>query len=179
VDPAKVIDYSKKGNRKTEREEDSAVSETSLSDEFEQVSKLSYGPRAIDKWVMDPKVKHALDALDIDPQDHDKLSDILDPQNDGQVPVLDLIDGIRRLRGFPRRSDIVCIDLMIRELQKMSHEHHGYIENVKKGTDEVLSEVAALKDQFPYFQLQLQRIESSLKPASASSSDPSPAFYAQ
>jgi hypothetical protein len=106
------------------------IDETTLTEDFDQISKLAYGGRAIDNWVKDKQVIHSLDELDIDPQDHDRLSDILDPQNDGQVPVLDLVDGIRRLRGFPRRSDIVCIDLMIRQSQRMHHKHDQDLENI-------------------------------------------------
>jgi len=133
--------------------------ETPLSEEFAGISKLAYGASAIDAWVKDPIVIHALDELDIDPQDHDKLSDILDPQNDGCVPVLDLIDGIRRLRGFPRRSDIVCIDLMIRQSQSTMHEHKNDIESVQKGMEELQSQVEYLKDC-------LRRIESTLRSSS-------------
>jgi hypothetical protein len=127
-----------------------------LSEEIYEISKLSYGPKAIDKWVQHPRVIHALDELDIDRQDHGRLSDILDPQNDGQVPVLDLIDGIRRLRGFARRSDIVCIDLMIRESQKTSQSHHKDIQSVQKCTEEMQEQMEGLK-------VQLQHIESALR----------------
>jgi len=60
----------------------------------------------------------ALDNLDIDPQDHRYLSDILDPDNNGTIGVLELLDGLKRLRGEPRRSDIIAIDLMVRSLQE-------------------------------------------------------------
>jgi len=120
--------------------------ESLLTEEFHHIAKLVYGSKAIDKWVKDPEVMRALDALDIDAQDHSRLSDILDPQNDGQVPILDLIDGIRRLRGFPRRSDIVCIDLMIRESQKMGHKQTKDIEDVLQGTQELQLAMEELKE---------------------------------
>lgn len=65
----------------------------------------------------DEDVKDALEALDIDRNDHARLSDILDPDHSGGIGVLELVDGLRRLRGEPRRSDVVAVDLMMRSLQ--------------------------------------------------------------
>jgi len=62
--------------------------------------------------------QHALIELDIDPQDNKYLSDILDPDNSGTIGVLELVDGLKRLRGEPRRSDTIAIDLMVRSLQE-------------------------------------------------------------
>lgn len=59
----------------------------------------------------------ALDGLDINPDDHRYLADILDPDNGGSIGMVDLVDGLARLRGDPRRSDIVAVDLMVRSLQ--------------------------------------------------------------
>merc|ERR1712232_351927 len=59
----------------------------------------------------------ALANLDIDPNDNKKLNDILDPDRDGKIHIVDLVTGLARLRGQPRRSDIVCVDLMVRSLQ--------------------------------------------------------------
>eukprot|EP00929_Paragymnodinium_shiwhaense_P116947 TRINITY_DN8701_c0_g1_i2.p1 TRINITY_DN8701_c0_g1~~TRINITY_DN8701_c0_g1_i2.p1 ORF type:complete len:606 (-),score=171.29 TRINITY_DN8701_c0_g1_i2:329-2146(-) len=69
-----------------------------------------------------PEVIKALKALDIDPEDNPLLSDIFDPDNGGYVTVADLVDGLRKLRGDPRRSDIVTVDLMIRSMQEEIHE---------------------------------------------------------
>lgn len=67
--------------------------------------------------IKDPHVMGALDALDISRSDHMYLHDILDPENDGHISVGEIVDGIQRLRGEPRRSDIVAVDLMVRCLQ--------------------------------------------------------------
>jgi len=66
----------------------------------------------------DELAQQALHRLDIDPNDHAFLADILDPQNDGSISVLELVNGLKRLRGEPRRSDIISIDLMVRSLQE-------------------------------------------------------------
>lgn len=75
-------------------------------------------PRSvIDETIKDEEAKQVLDELDIHPQDRTRLSDIFDPDNGGTVALSDVAAGIRRLRGEPRRSDIVCVDLMIRTIQ--------------------------------------------------------------
>jgi len=125
-------------------EVDDTVDEKPLSEEFREISRLAYAGKTIDKWAKDPYVVEALNELDIDPHDHAILSDILDPQNDGQVPVLDLIDGIRRLRGFPRRSDIVAIDLMIRQSQRLHHQHDQDIDKVQSGVQRLQTDMETL-----------------------------------
>merc|ERR1712129_409230 len=66
----------------------------------------------------DQSATHALTELDIDQEDHKYLSDILDPDNSGTIGILELVDGLKRLRGEPRRSDTIAIDLMVRSLQE-------------------------------------------------------------
>jgi len=65
----------------------------------------------------DGNAQQALQELDIQIADHRYLSDILDPDNSSTIGVFELIDGLQRLRGDPRRSDIIAVDLMIRSLQ--------------------------------------------------------------
>mmetsp|Transcript_62292 Transcript_62292/g.157429 ORF Transcript_62292/g.157429 Transcript_62292/m.157429 type:complete len:394 (-) Transcript_62292:112-1293(-) len=90
-----------------------------LSAEVEDIVQVDFPGSVLDEAVKLPAVQEALDDLDIDPADHRYLSDFLDPDNGGSVGVIDFIDGIRRLRGDPRRSDIVSIDLMVRSIQKV------------------------------------------------------------
>jgi len=70
----------------------------------------------------DKTVMQALLNLDIDQQDHKHLSDILDPDNSGSISMVEFIDGLKRLRGDARRSDIITVDLMIRSLQERIEE---------------------------------------------------------
>jgi len=88
-----------------------------MSDAIEDIYAVDVGCSVIDLVVKDPEAIQALNDLDIDPEDHKYLADILDPDNGGSIRVCELIDGLRRLRGDPRRSDIVTVDLMIRSIQ--------------------------------------------------------------
>jgi len=59
----------------------------------------------------------ALQNLDIDPADYGNLCDILDPNHYGYIKVLALVDGLKRLRDDPRRSDVIMVDLMVQSVQ--------------------------------------------------------------
>jgi hypothetical protein len=72
-------------------------------------------------FIKDDMVRQALDDLDIDGVDHAYLFDILDADNCGNLFLDEFIDGLSRLRGMPRRSDTIIIDLMVREVQKRTH----------------------------------------------------------
>jgi len=97
-----------------------------LSAIVDDVYELELPADIIELMGKDPHAAAALDALDIDKQDHERLSDILDPDNGGTFSIIELVDGLRRLRGEPRRSDIIKVDLMIRStqvsVQKMATE---------------------------------------------------------
>eukprot|EP00930_Biecheleria_cincta_P035771 TRINITY_DN24588_c0_g1_i1.p1 TRINITY_DN24588_c0_g1~~TRINITY_DN24588_c0_g1_i1.p1 ORF type:complete len:626 (+),score=104.29 TRINITY_DN24588_c0_g1_i1:24-1880(+) len=89
-----------------------------LSEAVEEIVHAEVSREIIDHVVKDPEAKQALEDLDISVLDHGRLSDIFDPDNGGTVNVMDIAQGIRRLRGEARQSDIVCIDLMIRSMQE-------------------------------------------------------------
>jgi len=89
-----------------------------MSDNVDEIFSVDVPGKVIDLVVKDPVAIQALNDLDIDPEDHKYLSDILDPDNGGSVAISEFVDGLRRLRGDPRRSDIVTVDLMIRSMQQ-------------------------------------------------------------
>jgi len=81
-------------------------------------------PKALFDAVVkgDGEVRDAISNLDINEHEISYLSDILDPDNGGSVGMLELVDGLRRLRGEPRRGDIIAVDLMMRSSQeKIDH----------------------------------------------------------
>jgi hypothetical protein len=97
-------------------------------------------PRALFEEVVshDEDVKAALSALDICSEENAHLSDLLDPDKGGSIGCLELVDGLKRLRGDPRRGDIISVDLMIRSLQvKVDQIWHGMNEIRSKRTWEV------------------------------------------
>jgi len=83
-----------------------------------QLMKAEFPKTLFDEVVReDDDVKEALSSLDISATENAHLSDILDPDNGGSIAMLELVDGLQRLRGNPRRGDIIAVDLMVRSLQ--------------------------------------------------------------
>eukprot|EP00929_Paragymnodinium_shiwhaense_P095375 TRINITY_DN5647_c1_g1_i1.p1 TRINITY_DN5647_c1_g1~~TRINITY_DN5647_c1_g1_i1.p1 ORF type:complete len:270 (-),score=40.34 TRINITY_DN5647_c1_g1_i1:335-1144(-) len=90
--------------------------EDKLSDYVDKIYELDVSCSLMDEIGCDPDVRAALEELDVDPEDHDNLSEILDVDQNGSVVVTELLQAIKRLRGNPRRSDIVTVDLMCRSI---------------------------------------------------------------
>jgi len=88
-----------------------------LSEAVDTVHSIDMHTSLFDALVKRPEVKQALDDLDINPDDHRYLSELLDPDNGGSITVVDFVNGLRRLRGDPRRSDIVHVNMMLRSMQ--------------------------------------------------------------
>merc|ERR1712196_510661 len=49
--------------------------------------------------------------------DAEVVARLVDPDNGGLFSITDFCQSIVRLRGVPRRGDIICIDLMLRSVQ--------------------------------------------------------------
>lgn len=89
------------------------------------------GPETFAKWVNDERVSKALKELDINPDDNAYLFDIFDADNCGNVLVNEVIDGVQRLRGEPRRSDIITVDLMVRCLQDQVRDMREVVDSIQ------------------------------------------------
>jgi len=94
----------------------------------ESLAKTSFSKELLDLSVeCHQEAKKILANLDIDPQDCLCLSDTLDRNNNGRIDVMELVLGLRRLRGPARRSDIVAVDLAVQSMQAKMDEvwlHH-------------------------------------------------------
>merc|ERR1712187_472630 len=91
-------------------------------DDYDEIINLEVPRSVIEQLAQDPAAQKSLIDLDIDPEDNEHLVDIFDPDNGGTITVTDFIEGLRRLRGDPRRSDIISIDLMLRSVQTSVNE---------------------------------------------------------
>jgi len=67
--------------------------------------------------------------LDIAEQDQYDLFDTLDVDGSGTVDLEELLSGIAKLRGDPRRSDIVAVSLLMRSIQA---EMRGFFRSIKQ-----------------------------------------------
>eukprot|EP00928_Gymnodinium_smaydae_P000084 TRINITY_DN10036_c0_g1_i3.p1 TRINITY_DN10036_c0_g1~~TRINITY_DN10036_c0_g1_i3.p1 ORF type:complete len:619 (+),score=131.22 TRINITY_DN10036_c0_g1_i3:101-1858(+) len=93
-----------------------------LSENMSGLLTVEFTREEIEAAIQDGAIEEALKELDIEPQDNRFLHDILDPDHNGNIGVLELINGLQRLRGAPRRSDVVTVDLMVRSMQEKIDE---------------------------------------------------------
>lgn len=116
---------------------------------------LAYGIEVdgdiIDMAVREEAAKQALRELDINEGDFEHLSDILDPQKDKSLNLYEIMVGIKRLRGEPRRSDIVCVDLMVREIHAQIASMEAVVYDIKSLVKDSIKDhpSAARADSFP------------------------------
>lgn len=94
-----------------------------IENEIDSILEVEFSRSTIDKVIRGDddrghRVRAYLNSLDIDAHDHKRLPDILDPDHSGTIGVMELVEGLQRLRGDPRRSDVVTVDLMVRSLQE-------------------------------------------------------------
>merc|ERR1719277_955080 len=74
-------------------------------------------PEIFDDLLNQPKFQQILRELDIADEEQLDLFDTLDVDGGGTIDLEELVQGIAKLRGDARRSDIVGVALMVRSLQ--------------------------------------------------------------
>merc|ERR1712190_432266 len=65
-----------------------------------------------------PRFDDILQELDIPEEEIFDLFETLDADGSGTIDLEELIDGIAKLRGGPRRSDIIAVNFMLRSVQQ-------------------------------------------------------------
>eukprot|EP00930_Biecheleria_cincta_P095941 TRINITY_DN87829_c0_g1_i1.p1 TRINITY_DN87829_c0_g1~~TRINITY_DN87829_c0_g1_i1.p1 ORF type:complete len:580 (+),score=80.15 TRINITY_DN87829_c0_g1_i1:29-1741(+) len=108
-----------------------------LSDRIDDIMNIEVPVSVVDYAIHDNIIHNALLELDISHQDHNRLSDIFDPDGGGTIPMADLAAGIKRVRGDPRRSDIICIDVMMRSTLPVLAEILEGVNQMKQGLIEL------------------------------------------
>lgn len=81
----------------------------------------------IKNLITRPEMLQMLSDLDIPTEDHKDLFEICDADGSGIVTMSELVAGIRKLRGDPRRSDLVYVMLRISQLLAEFHVMQGNI----------------------------------------------------
>lgn len=93
------------------------VSLANLSAYVEEVQDLEIPKDVISEMANHQVCASALQALDISTADVGQLADMLDPDCGGTVASSEFVEGLKCLRGEPRRSDIISVNFLIREVQ--------------------------------------------------------------
>jgi len=82
---------------------------------------MEISPALFEKLVQTKKVREILSDLDVAEEDQANLFETLDVDGSGTIDVEELCEGISKLRGDARRSDIIAVNLQIRNLQWSLH----------------------------------------------------------
>jgi len=127
-----------------------------LSESVDEISSVPVMEENFQSFIKDEAVIRALDDLEIESADHKYLFDILDNDNTGSIFMMQLVDGVRRLRGDPRRSDIIAVDLMVRAIQEQNNmlveglgtilDRLGILVRLGRGVEMGLSSTGMLHD---------------------------------
>lgn len=91
------------------------------------------------------EMHHLLQDLDVPKEDHLDLFDICDADGSGVLSVDELVTGVKRLRGDPRRSDIVFVMLRINEALLEMQEMRAEVLQSHTDMKEDLQSMAEIK----------------------------------
>jgi hypothetical protein len=97
-----------------------------------QAASLEIKRSLFDEVVKRDSVNLILEKIEIPYEDRLDLFDVLDADGSGALSLGEVLEGLKRLRGEPRRSDIIALGLAIRALQKRVHTDMTQIYNVMR-----------------------------------------------
>lgn len=97
-------------------------SSKSTVDILKRGSKMEITPDLFEQLRLDTEAIEIFADLDIADDDRFSLFETLDVDGSGTIDLPELIDGISKLRGEARRSDIVSIDFMLKHLSSQVND---------------------------------------------------------
>lgn len=83
-----------------------------------RASKIEITPGLFERLRQDDMAQEIFEDLDIADEDRFSLFETLDADNSGTIDLAELIDGIAKLRGEARRSDIISLDFMLQRISQ-------------------------------------------------------------
>jgi len=87
---------------------------------IKQAARVKVTRTVFDECIGMPEVHDILNKLDIAEDDRLDLFDVLDADQSGALTLGEIVEGLKKLRGEPRRSDIVSNGLLVRQLQRQA-----------------------------------------------------------
>jgi len=97
-----------------------------------EASKLEITPEFFEELLKNADVMEILRDLDISDEDSMTLFETLDVDGSGVIDVEELFDGISKLRGDARRSDVIRIMFMLQRLQGDFKDYVSSVEAAKR-----------------------------------------------
>lgn len=100
---------------------------------LERAMKMEILPSDFEKLRAEPDFGQILCDLDVSDEDQYWLFDTIDADCSGTIDLGELLNGIAKLRGEARRSDIVALTLRLSSVQQDLKQHIAEIETMHKG----------------------------------------------
>eukprot|EP00415_Alexandrium_ostenfeldii_P002962 UN2962 len=105
--------------------------------DFEEVVCTTISKEVFDRAMSDEEAQDLLEELDVPEGDRTGLFDVLDADGGGTLQLDEIIGGLVKLRGDPRRSDVIHVGLVLHILR----------EQVARLEEGIHAQVQALKDE--------------------------------
>merc|ERR1711920_630931 len=113
------------GDNSSPRAGDSPKPRASTEEMFEQTAGIEITPDIWHAIVEHPGAKEIFHDLEVADDDIINMFEVLDSDHSGTIDLGELVEGIAKLRGEARRSDIAAMFFMIKSLQsemdRLSH----------------------------------------------------------
>jgi len=100
---------------------------------IQQMRNVSVTKGVFQTFLSDREVIQNLERLDVPEEERLDLFDVLDANGNGSIQMDELINGVIKLRGDPRRSDIIHVLLVLRSLQEEMQDFRDFVHGVHGG----------------------------------------------
>eukprot|EP00929_Paragymnodinium_shiwhaense_P108906 TRINITY_DN75250_c0_g1_i1.p1 TRINITY_DN75250_c0_g1~~TRINITY_DN75250_c0_g1_i1.p1 ORF type:complete len:655 (-),score=123.99 TRINITY_DN75250_c0_g1_i1:36-2000(-) len=119
--------------------------------DVEEALHVAVNVHEFNRIAQDPEVQDLLEDLDVPEDDRIGLFDVLDADGGGSLELEELIHGIVKLRGDPRRSDVIHVGLVCRclqdELRNFKETTEMCLEDISKRSKATQKQLCELKSQ--------------------------------
>jgi hypothetical protein len=85
---------------------------------FQEAMQMEILQAEFEKMAKDQRAQLIFHALELPPEDCESLFEIFDADGGGSLTLEEILRGIKKLRGDPRRSDVIAVALMMRATQE-------------------------------------------------------------
>eukprot|EP00746_Dinoflagellata_sp_MGD_P040997 gnl/MRDRNA2_/MRDRNA2_19900_c0_seq1.p1 gnl/MRDRNA2_/MRDRNA2_19900_c0~~gnl/MRDRNA2_/MRDRNA2_19900_c0_seq1.p1 ORF type:complete len:706 (-),score=132.24 gnl/MRDRNA2_/MRDRNA2_19900_c0_seq1:160-2277(-) len=108
--------------------------------------------------IQDTEVQVLLNELDVPEADRDDIFDVLDADGNGRLELRELVQGILKIRGQARRSDVVGISLAVRSLQSKQRAMESMMMEMQGDMREMRDSVRIIADKCMSLDSKVDRI---------------------
>jgi len=102
---------------------------------LEELLHLSVTRDVFNTFLQDEEVCTILTALDVPEEERLDIFEVLDANGNGTIQLEELLNGVMKLRGDPRRSDVIHVLLVLRSLQEEMQEFKDDVLSVLTASD--------------------------------------------